>query len=283
MSTVDLHIHSTISDGTDDWDILVEKIYKSGIKAFSITDHDNFMFVEEIRNTSRRYGLKYVNGIEFSCRTNKLCHILGYNFDRNNADIIRLTERKMEMQKNKNRARIRRLSIQLGVRFSKEDLEWLYSNNRAGKPHIARLLVKNGYARTKQSAFSDYLNKIKVKSENLYPDEAVDAIHKAGGIAVWAHPLGGEGETHLTQEKFAEQFQIVSKAGIDGIECRYSRYDERELDFLTDFALKHGLLISGGSDYHGKNKDISLGELNCFGKEIHPSDLNILEKITGLR
>ena len=185
------------------------------------------------------------------------------------------------MQKIKNRARIRRLSRQLGVKFSKEDLDWLYSNKRPGKPHIAWLLVNNGYARTKQAAFSDYLNKIKIKSENLSPDEAVDAIHKAGGLAVWAHPLGGEGETHLTQEKFAEQFEIVSKAGIDGIECRYSRYDEREVDFLTDFAAKHGLLISGGSDYHGKNKDISLGELNCFGKEVHPSDLNILEKITN--
>lgn len=282
MSTVDLHIHSTISDGTDDWNVLVEKIYKGGIKVFSITDHDNFMHVDKIRDAARRYGLKYVNGIEFSCRTNKLCHILGYNFDRNNSDIIRLTERKMEMQKNKNRARIRRLSRQLGVKFSKEDLDWLYSNKRPGKPHIARLLVNNGYARTKQAAFSDYLNKIKIKSENLSPDESVDAIHKAGGLAVWAHPLGGEGETHLTQEKFSEQFEIVSKAGIDGIECRYSRYDERELDFLMDFAAKHGLLISGGSDYHGKNKDISLGELNCFGKEIRPSDLNILEKITGL-
>ncbi len=93
--------------------------------------------------------------------------------------------------------RLDKIKELFNIAFSDEDTEWLFSNKRAGKPHIAQLLVKNGYAENIQDAFNRYIRKIKVKSPELSPEEAVTAIKNAGGIAIWAHPLGGEGESHF--------------------------------------------------------------------------------------
>ena len=96
---------------------------------------------------------------------------------------------------------------------------------------------------------------------------------------IWAHPLGGENVKRMSEERFYKQLHFLLDAGIEGLEVYYSRYNQDEVAFLENVANKYHLLISGGSDYHGKNKNIHLGELNAFGKEIVKEKLTIIENI----
>ena len=108
----------------------------------------------------------------------------------------------------------------------------------------------------------------------------VEAILASGGIPVWAHPLGGTGEKLLTNEQFANQLALLKSAGLKGLECYYSRYDEKQIQFLLETAEKNDLFTSGGSDYHGTNKTVQLGELNAFGKVITSEKITLLQRIT---
>ena len=110
-------------------------------------------------------------------------------------------------------------------------------------------------------------------------ESAINAIISAGGFPVWAHPLGGEGERHISPEEFYPRLEIMKKFGIKGLECHYSRYSKEEANFLVKCAEENGLLISGGSDYHGSNKDIPIYKLNTENTPIDSSLLTILKAL----
>ena len=122
-----------------------------------------------------------------------------------------------------------------------------------------------------------YLDGCKTGNTRFDGHEAIKAIKRAGGIVVWAHPLGGEGEEHITKELLYSRLEKMRGFGIDGIECHYSRYSPEEVEFLVKTANEHELFISGGSDYHGTNKNIPLGRMNTEDKEIDASNLTILK------
>lgn len=260
-SKFDFHIHSTASDGTDTPAQIVDKIKGLGIHSFSITDHDNVDGVKEVLNNADLNNLNFYTGVEFSCRTGKLCHILGYGFDVNSPYIDELMALQRQIHSEKMRQRLQGLKDVYGICFNEEDLSWLASQNRRGKPHLARLLIKNGYADSIEEAFKKYHSRIHTNVAELSPRTAIQAIKNAGGIAIWAHPLGGEGEIHLSGQRFFDELNILISCGVDGLECFYSRYTDAEKQFLLECAENNKLLVSGGSDYHGKNKDIFLGQL----------------------
>ena len=121
-----------------------------------------------------------------------------------------------------------------------------------------------------------YLDDFKTGNSRFDGHEAIHSIISAGGIPVWAHPLGGEGEVHSTQEEFLAKLDIMKQAGIKGLECHYSRYSKDEIDFLVRCAEENDLFITGGSDYHGTNKDIPLGKLNVDNIPVSADSLTIL-------
>ena len=121
-----------------------------------------------------------------------------------------------------------------------------------------------------------YLDGCKSGDTRFSGEEAVDTIISAGGIPVWAHPLGGEGEIHITKEEFYKKFEVMKKFGIKGLECHYSRYTQEEANFLVKVAKDNQMFITGGSDYHGTNKDIPLGKLNVENIAIDSKSLSIL-------
>ena len=108
-------------------------------------------------------------------------------------------------------------------------------------------------------------------------EEAVEVLKNAGAFPVWAHPLGGEGEEHISQSKFLQQLETMKELGIKGLECYYSRYNEDEIEFLVDVAKQNDLLISGGSDYHGANKTVKLAQLNVDNEPICEENLSIIK------
>ncbi len=128
-------------------------------------------------------------------------------------------------------------------------------------------------------AIDKYLNGVKFPDDRIDAAEAIHAIRSAGGVAVYAHPLGGEREKRLTVPEVMPRVKLLYELGIGGIECYYSRYDSTEHTALAELAASYGLCASSGSDYHGENKTVVLGCLSSDGKIIEKDEITILESL----
>ena len=278
-SKVDLHIHTTASDGTDTPVELIKKIRAAGIKTFAISDHDSIESVLKMTSLDTD-GLRFIKAIEFSCYSeNGRCHVLGYNYDENNAVFKQTIEYGKEIRRRKLEERLEFLSDENSFEFTEEEKQVLRNTKSVGKPHIARLLVEKGHAETINGAIHDYINKCPTTIKRLSAKQAVETINVSGGIAVLAHPLGGEGEKVVPKDVFELRLEELISYGLKGMECYYSRYDDEKNDFLKQHAKEHSLLISGGSDYHGENKTIELGTLRESGVSVDPEELTILKEL----
>ncbi len=276
-NTVDLHIHTTASDGSDSPAGLLENLKKAGITTFSVTDHDTIDGALEVEKLLPD-DFRFIRGIEFSCETPAgKCHILGYGFDPADEVFQATLNEGNTLRQEKLETRIRYLHDALGITLTAEEASWLRSLKSPGKPHFGQIVVDRGIAPTIDEAIQKYINPCKVLRDRIDGSTAVSAILHAGGIPVWAHPLGGEGEKRLTVEKFQAQLDYLMDQGIRGLECFYSRYSQADIDFLTAHAQRYNLLISGGSDYHGTNKrDLHPGLLNDANSPVSPAHITLL-------
>jgi len=279
MAVCDMHLHTTASDGTDTPEEMMKRVRDAGIRTFALTDHDTIDGAMELAPKVPG-DMTFYRGIEFSCLAkNGKVHILGYNYNPENAvfrDALAFGERQRHRKLD---IRIAYLEEKFGIHFSNEELEKLHAIPRPGKPHLADLLVRKGYAANITEAIKKYLNGCRSGISRIGAETAVKAILSAGGIPVWAHPLGGEGEAELPRETFEKTLDELMDYGIQGLECWYSRYTEEQVDFLLAAAKMHGLLISGGSDCHGTRKTIAAGTLNAFGAEVGEEQLTILTEL----
>ena len=274
----DLHLHSRFSDGSDSVEILAQKIIEGGFSAVALTDHDTDLGNAPLAALLPK-DIRFIPGIEFTC-TMPLgrCHILGYGFDGAHPAIREAIEEGKRRRRRKLDYRLALLEENHGITLTEEEKAPLYETmTAAGKPHIAAILVKRGLAGSISEAIKRYMSHGKSRSEDRLPaDYAVKAILESGGIPVWAHPLGGEGEVHLEKDELCARLDYLMEAGIRGLECHYSRYTSEETALLLHLAEKHSLLVSGGSDYHGENKDIPLGRLSADGETVQAQALSIL-------
>lgn len=279
MKKADLHIHSNFSDGSDSIEELVGKINALKLDVFALTDHDTFEGVIELEKYKLN-GIKFIKGIELTCKTKDVkCHILGYGIDTTNKNLKNLIEKGKILRKQKLDLRIEYLKNVHNIVLNKNELSWLYSRKSVVKTHLANVLVKRGFADNNLSAMEKYLDGCKTGNTRFDGFEAVDTLKSAGAIPVWAHPIGGEGERHIKKEEFYPKLKTMLEAGIEGIECYYSRYNADEIKFLVDCAKENNLLISGGSDYHGLNKDIPLLKLNELNIPVDAKFLTVLNNL----
>ncbi len=270
---VDLHLHSTASDGSDTPTRLAEKLLSADIGIFSLTDHDTTDGLQAIISATNG-KLKCITGIEFSCLENeRSCHILGYGFALDSSEIAEILRYSRDLRLKNAKKRIEYLKHEHGIVFSEEELKWFFSWNSPSKAHLAKLLKANGYASTTEEALRRYLDGAKKYEKRLCAKDAITAILQANAIPVWAHPLGGEGEVHTSPE---EALPSLISYGLRGLECYYSRYTAEESAYLVSLAAKNGLFISGGSDYHGENKTVELAQLCTDKMPILAKKLNIL-------
>lgn len=314
QGNIDLHMHSTMSDGTDSPADLVRHVLESGIRTFALTDHDTIrgaMEVQRILDADQNLGMdvpEFFRGIEFSCVSEGdapfKCHLLGYQYDPEDEKFRAALDLDHGLRMAKTRSRLEYLE-EKGIRFTKEELDYLHSLESPGKPHLRDLILRHGYAKSAQEAMD--MIRTKVRMETRIPVRmAISGILSSGGVPVWAHPLGGEGEKHLSKEEFERRLRyLVGREAADGgseadkasgaeaaeraageklpaimgIECWYSRYCEEEVNFLLEEAKKFGLLVSGGSDYHGTVKNIRPGEMNTFGKPVFSEQLTVAEEL----
>lgn len=278
MKIADLHVHSNNSDGSDSVENLVKELKKANVEIFALTDHDTIAGCIEIKKFVPE-NIKFIPSIELTCQTDDIkCHILGFNCNTNDEKLNALIKKGKELRRKKLETRLDYIKNILHVDLTKEELDWLYSRQSVVKTHLANLLVKRNMAKTNVEAMQKYLDGIKTGNTRFSIEEAIEAIVSAGGTPVWAHPLGGEGEVHIEHEKFLKRLEKMLAFGIKGLECYYSRYSLDESEFLIDCANKNSLLISGGSDYHGTNKEnIQLAKLNINNTPISAEKLTVLE------
>lgn len=279
MKKADLHLHSNYSDGSDSPKELVEKVKKNELSAFALTDHDTIAGCIEIKKYLPK-DIKFIAGTELTCIADTVkCHILGYNCNPENETLNQLILKGKQLRRQKLDKRIQYLSDIWNVNLTQDELDWLYSRNSVVKIHIGNILVNRGLADNNIDAMKKYLDGCQTGNTRFDGAEGIHAIEASGGIPVWAHPLGGEGEKHLSPDEFYKKFDIMKSFGIKGLECYYSRYNLDEIKFLVDFASKNNMLISGGSDYHGRNKTVKFGQLNTDNTEIPIEKLTILSEI----
>ena len=274
VSKIDFHIHTTVSDGTDSPEKLFDIVRKTGIDAFSVTDHDAVKAALSIRPLLDNNAPLFIPGVEFSCRDEEgKYHILGYGFDPENESIRRVVDLGHELRMKKVRARLDFLNTEFGFSFPEDEIKELLSLDNPGKPHIGNLMVKYGYAENKNKAIKDYIDRVHFKSEYVRPEQAIEGILGANGIPVLAHPVYGSGDELILGADLDNRVNKLMGFGLQGVEGFYSGFSEKMRFEVIEIAERYGLYITAGSDYHGDNKWVHLGDIGVNILSQFPSGL----------
>ena len=275
---IDLHIHTQISDGTDTPKEIITKVRSAGIDLFSVTDHDAIKACGLIRESLTENDPLFISGIEFSCKDRYgKYHILGYGYDDGAGPIRSIVEKGHSMRIEKTKMRLEKIRSLFGFTFPDEDVRQLFENHNPGKPHIAKLMIKYGYADSMHEAFEKYLDRASIPSVYTLPEDAVNAIRESGGIPILAHPSFGNGNDLILGDEMDQRLQRLIAYGLQGVEAYYSGFTEKLQNEVLDFAEKYGLYVTAGSDYHGTNKNIPLGRLNNKDIKIDAKNFTIFK------
>ena len=192
---IDLHMHSSVSDGTDSPAELLQKVKDEDIALFSVTDHDAVKACSEIISLLDGDSPAFFTGAEFSCRDEDgKYHILGYGYDPDSDSMKELTAAGHAIRIGKLQKRLDQLKEEYGIEFPAFEIEELKSLDNPGKPHLGNLMAKYGFAEDRNTAIRNFLNNLHVKSEYIRPETAIDCILRGGGIPVLAHPAFGDGD-----------------------------------------------------------------------------------------
>ena len=274
LRNLDLHMHSTVSDGTDTPEELLVRVREAGLALFSVTDHDAALAAKRIRAVAGPDDPAFIPGVEFSCQDEAgKYHILGYGFDPDNPEFSAVIERGHSLRMMKAKARLDFLTETFGFVFPDEEIRKLLSLNNPGKPHIANLMVRLGYAADKKQAIDDYINKKKFEDAHVRPDEAIRGILRGGGIPVLAHPLYGDGDQLLDGPQLEERLKHLCPYGLEGVESFYSGFSDKQIRIVLDLAAAFGLYLTAGSDYHGSNKLVMMGDTGLNRAAEYPDGL----------
>lgn len=263
---IDLHTHTNYSDGDLSPDELVELAISRNIGTLAITDHNTIRGIKAVNRDSEMVvdsGIKIVNGIELSAKSETgRMHILGYGIDLENEYLNNKMNELRDNSINSVLSIMEQIKRDYGITFTYEDIkELVCANHNLGRPDVAKLCVKYGYALSVQDAFDKYLvdayNKTRSTTKKLSYDECLGLIRDSGGVPVLAHPKSLE----LDNDELVHLIENMIDCGLMGIEVYHSSHSSEEMDLYLKMAHKYGLLVSGGSDYHGESvkTDIQLG------------------------
>lgn len=272
MRAVDLHTHSTASDGSYTPTELIDYAHEKGLASIAVTDHDTVAGLDEAIAAGSKYDdLEVIPGIEFSTvNEGKDVHVVGLYIDYKSPVFTKRLEEFRNSRIERNKKMCQKLT-EAGLPMDYDELISAFEGSVLTRAHYAAYMLEKGYIKSRQEAFDRYIGDncpCFVPRENVTPELAVEIILEAGGVPVLAHPV----LYHLSNEKLDALVARMKAAGLMGIEaiyCTYSASDEREIKAL---AKKYDLLISGGSDFHGANKkdlDLAVG----YGKLFVPEEV----------
>lgn len=277
MDTIDLHTHSTFSDGTFTPSQLVKYAEEKGLKAFALTDHDTTEGIKEAKSIET--NVEVISGVEISTRYDKKeIHIVGLYVNENDAGLNKQLKYYREKRVTRNFEILEKLNS-LGVDITIDDVKESCTGDVISRAHIAKALVSKGFVGSYTEAFDRYLGDNKcayVPRETLNYEESMELITKAGGVPVLAHPL-----LYKMSDTNLENMMVkLRQKGLKAVEVYYSTHSNSDTQHIMAMANRVGLIYSGGSDFHGATKPkIDMG--TGMGKLAVPYE--ILEKIRGER
>ena len=263
---VDLHTHSTASDGRVSPSALIDAAARAGLVAVALTDHDTTTGLAEAAKRATQYPeLGFVPGIEVSAHwEGETMHLLGLNIDASAGSMIALCEKLMSSRNDRNPKMVAKMQAE-GLPISMESVRACLPDPTCPKVPVSRLhmamaLQRAGAVRDTQEAMDKYIGQhgsAFVDKERLSPRDVIEAIHGAGGLAIVAHPT----LLNMPNRSAARRvFHLLKDAGLDGVECYHSQHSDTETRMYLDLARELDLRITGGSDFHGSGKPhISLG------------------------
>jgi predicted metal-dependent phosphoesterase TrpH len=253
---IDLHSHTTASDGTYLPAQLVDEALRTGVRILGITDHDTFSGYDQALPLARQAGLELVCGIELSTKLHgHSVHLLGYFLSADGLGDFRTWIGELQASRRERNLRLIARLRELGLEITLEEVQ-ARGGEMMGRPHFAQVLIEKGYVRSLQQAFDEYLDesaKGYVTRREPQFAEAVKHIRDAGGIASLAHPV-------RIREDVAAILPELRAAGLNAIEVYHSDHSRSQSALYLKLAEQHGLLVTGGSDFHGAVKpEIHLG------------------------
>lgn len=280
---IDLHMHSTVSDGTDTPEEILGHVREAGLDLFALTDHDAIRGCAVIRDLLGPEDPKFLCGAEFSCKDEDgKYHILGYQYDPESEAIRSLLDKGQQFRMVKLEARLNYLKDMYNITFPEEELAALRARDNPGKPHIAALLVAHGYAESIHQGIQEYLDGAPSHNQYVRPEEAIRGILGGGGIPVLAHAPYGSGEELIVGKELDQRLHKLVDFGLQGVEAFYSGFSPKLVAEMLLLAKKYDLYVTAGSDYHGKNKLIPLGDTNMGPLPILPEGMKrFLERALG--
>ncbi|MDP4093898.1 MAG: PHP domain-containing protein [Bacillota bacterium] len=256
--TIDLHAHSTASDGSFSPGELVNHAKTMGLYAVALTDHDTVSGIQEAVSEGEKLGVEVVPGIEIGVNFKPEMHILGYFLNQNWLNISNILEKLRKSREERNPKIVAKLN-ELGFSMTMDEVKTAAITGVVGRPHIAKVMVDKGYVKSMGEAFEKYLASGRpayFKKDKLSPEEGIGEILKAGGIPVIAHPV----HLNMSYSHLDNLLADLKKDGLMGIEAYYVDNTNDDTGNLLRLAIKHDLLTTGGSDFHGSYKpDIELG------------------------
>jgi len=278
---IDLHSHSTFSDGSLTPEQLVREAERARISALALTDHDSIIGLERFMAACSKSIVRGVPGVEISVDCNPsdaTMHILGYFIDPANAQLNEHINRLRDGRQHRNEEILKRLNA-MGLMLNMNEISAFAGENNVGRLHFAQALMARGYVRNTHEAFDKYLARGKSGYANrlrFKPIGGVEMIRQAGGIAVLAHPF----TLNLGKQALADCVGKLAQAGLQGIEIYYPQHSPKMVRQYLDLAKQFHLIATGGTDFHGTPMpDIKLGR--GFGALNVPNA--VLEQLDALR
>jgi predicted metal-dependent phosphoesterase TrpH len=259
---IDLHTHSSHSDGSDSPEHVVELAAAAGVSVLSLTDHDTTAGLAAATARAADLEITFVPGIELSCHTSdRTVHLLGYGFDPNDLSLGELLRGQISARNERNSQLVERLN-DLGYEISMEEVLSFTDGGTVGRPHVARALVERRYVSSIEAAFEELLADDRpayIDRRELSAVDAITAVHAAGGVTAWAHPAR-MATSAFDERQLQPALDELIEAGLDAIESWYSTYDPDRRRAMVRLARRNDLLPTGGSDYHGTYKpDLAVG------------------------
>ncbi len=251
-SYIDLHLHSTQSDGSFSPTQVVQRAAELGLSAISLTDHDSVAGVHEAQNAGQSVGVEVIPGIELSAQeAGTDIHILGYFVDPDHSNLQAFLRQFQDARFKRAKKMVHRLN-RLGVRITMTQVLHKSGNAAIGRPHVADVLVEEGIVFSHDQAFQKYLGDGKPAHQPKFAltvGEAVEIIHAAGGLASLAHPVLYRRDAIIPD---------LVKRGLDGLEVLHIKHDRADVRRYSDMAKHYDLLPTGGSDCHGDSRGKSV-------------------------
>lgn len=258
---IDLHMHSTCSDGAFEPEYLVRWAHRLGLKAIALTDHDTMRGVRRAMNEGAKLGIEVIPGCEISVAYSQgTFHLLAYFIEPENTAFTAKLDEIAENRHKRNRKIVGKLA-EFGMPVTYEEIREEAGEAVTGRPHIARVLLKRGYVKSTQEAFDQWLGDGKpcyFEKETFGPREAIEHVRKCGGVPVMAHPLWLNRENVDDLEKYLGELRNM---GLLGVECIYSDHPPEFRAQCIEIAKRLGLVVTGGADFHGgvTKPEVSLG------------------------